>query len=363
MVGVGRIGLCLGLNLERAGYEVLGVDKNRDHVRRLNERSFHSPEPGVEAALGAARALRVCDRLDEVRDFGPALVLVAVDTPPAAVGGYDHSRVDQVIDGLVGMGPAPRRTELVVVCTTLPGYCDSKAAAAGERGYALSYNPGFVAQGSIMRDQQLPRQVLIGQADPTAGDAIERMHRRICLDAPAVHRLSRLDAEIAKLATNCFLTMKIAFANGIGDLATKVGADAQAILAAVGADDRIGAECLQYGFAYGGPCFPRDNRALDHFARQQGHELLQARATDEMNHAHAAFQLAEYLRSHAEDEAIHFNSVTYKPGTEILEESPPLDLAVELARAGRRVVLHDRPAVLAQVRARFGALFEYRDET
>jgi nucleotide sugar dehydrogenase len=284
-----------------------------------------------------------------------------VDTP-AAETGYDHGQVDRVIDRLVTLGPAPRRTELVVVSTTLPGYCDSKAAAAEDRGYPLSYNPGFVAQGSIMRDQQRPRQVLIGEADREAGDAIERMHRRVCTNQPAVHRLSRLGAEIAKLATNSFLTMKIAFANGIGDLATRAGADAEGILAAVGADTRIGTECLRYGFAYGGPCFPRDNRALDHFARRQGCELLQARATDEMNRAHATFQLAQYLQGHGEDEPIRFEGVAYKPGTEILDESPPLDLAVQLARAGRRVVLYDRPAVLARVRARFGDLFEYRDD-
>jgi len=129
----------------------------------------------------------------------------------------------------------------------------------------------------------------------------------------------------------------------------------------VGADGRIGPECLRYGFAYGGPCFPRDNRALAFFARQHDCELLQAQATDDMNRAHVAFQFAHYLRTHPQEEPIHFDFVTYKRGTEILDESPPLDLAVRLARAGRRVVLHDRPAVLAQVRALFGPLFEYRE--
>jgi hypothetical protein len=74
------------------------------------------------------------------------------------------------------------------------------------------------------------------------------------------------------------------------------------------------------------------------------------------------FQVGHYLRTHGEADAIHFHSVTYKPGTEILEESPPLALAVRLARAGRRVVIHESPAVLAQLRAEFGQLFEYRSE-
>lgn len=359
VVGIGRIGLCLALNLERAGYEVLGCDRNREHVRRVARRILRTPEPGVEEALGNACAFRACDAIAEVRDFGPALILVAVATPEAEGGGYDPVEVDRVLGELFALGPAPRRTELALVCTTLPGYGDSRALEAEARGYFLSYNPGFVAQGSVIRDQLYPDGVLIGEADATAGDALERMHRRMCLNEPTVHRMSRLSAEIAKLATNSFLTMKIAFANAIGDLATRVGGEPERVLAAVGADARIGPQCLRYGFSYGGPCFPRDNRALNLFARRNDCELLQAEATDEMNRRHAAFQVGHYLRAHAEAEAIHFHSVTYKPGTEILDESAPLALAVQLARAGRRVVVHESPAVLARLRDEFGALFEY----
>jgi hypothetical protein len=67
----------------------------------------------------------------------------------------------------------------------------------------------------------------------------------------------------------------------------------------------------------------------------------------------------EYLRAYPEDEPIHFESVTYKPGTEILEESQPLALAVQLARAGRRIVIHESPAVIAVLRSQFGNLFVY----
>jgi nucleotide sugar dehydrogenase len=244
----------------------------------------------------------------------------------------------------------------------MPGYCDAKAPLAERWGYALSYSPGFVAQGSIMRDQQRPDQILIGEADPAAGDRLECVYRRMCGSEPAVHRMPRLSAEIAKLATNAFLTMKIAFANAIGDLATRAGADPARVLDAVGADGRIGRRSLSYGFGYGGPCFPRDNRALNLFARQHECDLLQAEATDEMNRRHLAFQAGEYLRAAGHGDPIHFASLTYKPGTDMLDESQPLALAVRLARAGRRVVIHERPAVVAQVRAQFGDLFEYEDD-
>jgi UDP-glucose 6-dehydrogenase len=99
---------------------------------------------------------------------------------------------------------------------------------------------------------------------------------------------------------------------------------------------------------------------LNFFASQRACELLQAGATDEMNRRHLAFQVCDYLGTYREDEPIHFHSVTYKPGTEMLDESQPLALAVLLAEAGRKVVIHETAAVMEKLRRQFGELFEYR---
>lgn len=361
IIGVGKIGLCLALNLDRVGYQVLGVDNDRERVQLVRDRMVAVSEPGLETALRTAVELAVSDSIADLREFDPEIVFIAVDTPTVDEGGYDDSRVNRVLADLFSLDWKRNRIELALMCTILPGYCDSKSELARSHGFALSYTPGFVAQGSIIRDQQSPEQILIGEADAIAGGKLARVLRTICNNDPSVHRMSCLGAEIAKLALNCALTMKIAFANAIGDLATCVGAEPEAILNAIGADSRIGGKFLKYGFGFGGPCFPRDNRALNFFARQHNCEILQSSATDEMNRRHLAFQVHDFLRAYSESEPIHFPYVTYKPGTEILDESQPLALAVQLAKAGRRVVIHESPAVLDQLRARFGDLFEYCD--
>lgn len=361
VVGIGRIGLCLALNLERVGYNVLGIDKDTTHVQQVREKTLRTPETGVEDALLAARNFEVADCITAVPSFAPEVIFIAVDTPTSEDGGYDHRNLDAALAALFQLTTWRPRIELSLVCTSFPGYSDAKADTARTRGYALSYTPGFVAQGSILRDQRSPDQVLIGEADGEAGDKLERIFRRVCSNTPSVHRMQRLSAEIAKLATNCALTMKIAFANAIGDLAGSCGAEPERVLAAIGADKRIGQKFLQYGFGFGGPCLSRDNRALQLFAAKHHHELLQAGATDEANRRHLEFQVGEYLRSHSEDRPIHFWFVTYKPGTEILEESQPLLLALELARAGRKIVIHESPTVLASLRRQFGDLFVYQN--
>ena len=34
------------------------------------------------------------------------------------------------------------------------------------------------------------------------------------------------------------------------------------VLSAIGADSRVGSKYLKFGYGYGGPCLPRDNRAF-----------------------------------------------------------------------------------------------------
>jgi UDPglucose 6-dehydrogenase len=362
VIGIGRMGLCFALNLEKAGYEVLGIDVNSEYVRSVNNKSFSSPEPGLEAALQSANFFYAHDTLEALQSFPASLLFITVATP-AAKQGYDHTIVDDVLRSLYNLKLSVFRKDIVIMCTALPGYCDAKATEALQHNYFISYNPEFIAQGSILQNQRYPDQVLIGEADAAAGDKLEAVYKKLCLNNPAVCRMSPLSAEIAKLATNCFLTMKISFANAIGDLAEKVGADTTNILAAVGADSRIGVKFLQYGFGFGGPCFPRDNRALFFFAEQQGYELLLSAATDEINKRHLHFQAEQYMKKYAVGECIHFYGVTYKPGTIILEESQPLALAAKMANAGRKIIIHEREEVILQLRAEFGERFEYVQET
>lgn len=363
IIGIGKLGLCFALNLEQAGYRVTGLDISEEYVTKINEKRLQSHEPQVEELLKKAQNFQATTDWATLLADDVHLLFVVVATPSLPDGGYDHQQVDAVLEKLRQLPRPGQRTELVVMCTTLPGYCDQVAPSMEAHNYFLSYNPEFIAQGSIVRDQLFPDQVLIGEADETAGAAIAGVYEQMCRNTPTICRMSRISAEITKLATNCFLTTKISFANSIGDLATKVGAEPDKILAAVGSDSRIGSKYLGYGFGYGGPCFPRDNRALGKFGADHGYEVLISEATDEVNRRHLDFQVAQYLAEQPADQAFVFDTVTYKPGTVILEESQQLALAVRLAQAGRTVIVRESPTVIARLRATYGDLFQYEAAT
>jgi len=355
VIGVGKLGICFALNAERKGYQVIGVDASMDTVEAINARHIASDEPLVKEYLANAGRLVASADLYSIIADDITMLFVFVATPSLPDGGYDHGQIDRIAGQLATFGKRNEVIQLVVGCTTMPGYCDQLAAKLLPLNYEVSYCPEFIAQGSIMIDQVHPDQVLIGEASENAGNMIEQFYSRFCDNTPVFCRMDRISAEMAKIATNCFLTTKISFANSIGDLAIKAGADPNKILAAIGADSRIGGKYLRYGFGFGGPCFPRDNRALGKFGDELGYELLLSKATDEVNRRHLDFQFEQYIERG--DKEVVFDHVSYKKGSSIVEESQQLALAVRLAKANIRVIIRDRSNIVRFLKAEYPGLF------
>ena len=136
---------------------------------------------------------------------------------------------------------------IIICCTVFPGYIKNIARflLCDCENITISYNPEFIAQGNIIKGFECPDMVLIGEHNSEVGDFLESLYRKICKGAPKICRMSIESAEITKLAINCFVTCKIAYANFIGEIADLTdGADKYAVLKAVGCDSRIGNKYL-----------------------------------------------------------------------------------------------------------------------
>lgn len=359
IIGIGRLGLCFALNLERVGFDVFGVDSNAEYIKAIQAKTLVSNEPHVELFLEESEHLSVSTELTSIFDQKIKLIFICVPTPSLSDGTFDHSAIDRVCDEILKLDRPEKETHLIINSTVMPGYCDTLHERMSPHGYVVSYNPEFIAQGTIIEDQQFPNQVLIGEADEEVGNEIEAIYRCFVQNEPRFSRMSRTEAEITKLAVNCFLTTKIAFANSIGDLTIQHGGNQDKVLFAIGADERIGSNFLRYGFGYGGPCLPRDNRAMAKAAQKVELELPISEATDEANRFHRKFQREAFEHAYEKEEQIVISGLTYKPDSDIIEESQRLELAVELAQNGYSVLLKDRIEVIDQIQKIHGSLFTY----
>ncbi len=232
----------------------------------------------------------------------------------------------------------------------MPGSTGGPVVAALERAsgkrcgkdFGLCYNPEFIALGTVIRDFYYPDFLLIGESDAGSGEMLAEIYKQVCKNSPAIARMNFINAEITKLAVNTYITTKISYANMLARLCERLPeADVNVITDALGLDTRIGAKYLKGAVSYGGPCFPRDNRALAALAARVGASSGLAEATDIFNRAQIK-SVAEIVKSHCSGaQPIGILGLTYKPNTEVTEESFGLLLAQELSAANLPVIVYD----------------------
>ena len=350
IIGVGKLGLCLALNLEKKGFNIIGVDISQQYIDLLNNKTFTTSEPYVNEYLQTSKNILFTTDLETALQND--VLFIVVRTPSTHDWKYDHTDIENIANQLISFGKQPTRKDLIINCTTFPGYCDILQEKLKEYNYYISYNPEFIAQGSIIKDQINCDNVLIGEADQYAGDLIENIYKQMVELNPTYNRMTRTEAELTKLSVNCFLTTKISYANMVGDIASRLGCDADRVLGAVGTDSRIGSKYIKPGFGFGGPCFPRDNRALAKCGEELGVDAIISKATDKMNEKHLQYQVEDFVKQNPNKEkTIKIDFVTYKKDSILLEESQQLKFALKLKELGYKIeILDQRKEVLNQLK-------------
>ena len=116
----------------------------------------------------------------------------------------------------------------------------------------------------MIRDFLNPDFLLVGELDGESGAHLEACYREIMPPTTPVRRMTLENAELAKISVNAYVTTKITFANMLAEMCARIpGGDVDVVSDALGLDTRIGRKYLTGGLGFGGPCFPRDNVALE----------------------------------------------------------------------------------------------------
>ena len=341
LIGAGRLGLCLGILMEEAGYEVLASDVREDYVKDLQQNKISTNEPEIEYLLQHNENLTATT--DNIRVITESdIIFTLVQTPSLEDGSYDVSAVWQVIEDIKNTPGDLSGKSFVVGCTTNPGDCAQFQEALSSFGIDVYYNPEFIAQGSIVNDLRKADMVLIG-GEGHHLPVLEEIYKDIQITQPSIHYMSTTAAELTKIAVNCFLTTKISYANQVGQVMVKSGMEDEisTVLKAIGSDTRVGNKYLGFGFGFGGPCFPRDNRAFSAYTQQVGIENSIGETTDNFNNEHTEFMFDYYVNKNKDELPFCFKYLTYKPGIDILTESRQYDLALALLEEGYTVYCMD----------------------
>jgi UDPglucose 6-dehydrogenase len=361
IMGLGKLGSPLAACFAAAGFRVHAVDVDAQRVEAINRGMPPVHEPGLPELIAKSDG-RLCASQDPeqaVRESDATFIVV--NTPSEASGGFSLRYVIPVCQSIGRVLHTKPQFHLVVLTSTvMPESTGGEVKSTLERAsgkicgrdFGLCYSPEFIALGTVIRDFYNPDFLLVGESDRRSGDVLSDIYRRVCKNSPPIARMNFVSAEITKLAVNTYVTTKISFANMIARLCECLpGADATSVTGALGLDSRIGPKYLRGAVSYGGPCFPRDNRAMAALATRAGAFSELAEVTDRFNRAQVKWIADLTKRHYSGNGPIGILGLTYKPDTDVVEESFGLLLAAELAADNVPVVAYDPSAVQERVRA------------
>ena len=334
VIGCGKLGAPLVACLAQAGHSVLGIDTNFNLIQNLKANKITWNEPNLVEYLEKYKSQITFDSTYGEAFNEVTTSFIIVPTPSSNSGEYS---IDFVLAAVKSIGKKLSQLNfeshtIVIVSTVMPGDTEGRITNAlvesvGENSEKVSicYSPEFIALGSVIKNLQNPDSILIGQPNEKTGSELEELLLSMVVNKPKVLRMSTTEAEIAKIAVNSYVTTKISFSNQISEICERVpGTSADNVLSALGADSRIGISYLRQGTSFGGPCFPRDNRAFAKFAENIGINLEIAHATDKINDRQQSrlIKILNKVRPSARN--ILIVGMSYKKDTDIYEESPAL---------------------------------------
>jgi UDPglucose 6-dehydrogenase len=351
VVGLGKLGSPLAAVLASKGHNVIGVDLNPYFVDALNAGRAPVVEPQLQELIDQSKG-----RLRATRSYEEAIPLtdisfVIVPTPSDETGVFTNRFV---LDAVRAIGAALRTTDryhvVNITSTVMPGSTAGEIRQALEeasdrtvgKDVGLTYNPEFIALGSVVRNMLYPDMILLGEFDARSGDVLEAVYKTSTNNDPPVQRMSLVNAEITKISVNTYVTTKISFANMLAEICEGLpGADVQVVTQALGKDTRIGGKYLQGALGFGGPCFPRDNIAFGKLAERVGARADLALAGEAIN-KHQIDRITRIVHRNLDaTREVAVLGMSYKPDTPVVEESQGVMIAHDLAASGVRVVVYD----------------------
>lgn len=363
--GLGRLGLPLAALFARSGLRTVAVDVDAVLIERLRAGEI----PGVEAGLQeliveAAPAITYVTDARAAADADLSIILVPTPSDSSHPE-FSSAYVEQACRELCAVlrARSPWRDHLVIISSTLlPGTMAGRIiplleAELGRRAgedFGIAYVPEFVALGDVVSGFQHPPFLLIGSDDAATGARAAALYRRIVAPETPFRFLSVRDAELAKVALNAFLCMKISFGNSLAQLGDHLGgADLDEIANTLSLDPRIGEGLLRGGGPYGGTCLPRDIDAFLHLANSVGIDVPLARASAKVNAAQ--YDLIERRLLACEPRCVAVLGLSFKTGTPVTIGSPAFEFVRRLRRRSIEVIAFDPTANARDAaRAAFG---------
>ena len=271
-IGLGKLGLPLSTLFAKNEIEVIGIDKNKELIEKLNNNQIPFYEADLEKNLGLAKGnITFTTKYDRINETDVSIILVNTQIDDT----YSTSIVESVLKSICEQLNKSDKYHLIILSSTvMPGDIRGKLIPLIERntnrklgiGFGFSYVPDIVKLGSVIYDFENPDVIIIGSSDKKSSTETKHLYQSIpnylSNNTPTLE-MTIEEAEISKISLNAYLVSKISFGNFISNLCEDVqNVNVDNITNAIGFHKPIGHKFLKGGLGFGGTCFPRDTKAF-----------------------------------------------------------------------------------------------------
>lgn len=185
--------------------------------------------------------------------------------------GIDLSIIEEMVDRVAKLTAGTTKI-IVIKSTVVPGTTKKLQNKYPESKFA--FNPEFLTEAHYLDDFIHPDRTIIGSFEYGTGERIAQLYRARFPEVP-IFLTEPTTAELAKYMSNCYLALKVAFANQVYDIAETLKVDYDEVKKLVVADQRINDTHMDVTAerGFGGKCFPKDLVSIIGLAKDLGVDL------------------------------------------------------------------------------------------
>ena len=389
IIGTGYVGLAFAAILSNVGYKVYAVDVDEKKINIVKSGKSYYFDPGIDEFVknGIDKGTLIPTISYNEAISNSDVAFICVGTPETEDGSTNLSYVFSAVKDVVKNA---KKNIIIVQKSTVPvGTAKEIKRIINEFNdknlkIDLLSNPEFLREGSAIFDTLFFDRVVLGGDENSAKRVVE-IYRTIDnysknldvskiseyaffnINPKYIENMTQFDkrvviatiesAELIKVTANSFLALKISFANTIGRICDKVGADSKSVMDGVGMDHRIGRACMNPGLEYGGDCFPKDVASMVDAASSFGvnfgimHEVINVNKTQVYFVVDKIKKILGMEDLH--DKVIGILGLSFKAGTSDLRNSPAIRLIKKLIKNGAIIKAYD-PKSIENTRALLG---------
>ena len=369
IIGLGFVGLSFGSVLASKGHSVIGVDVDKEKLKKIKDGVIPFYEPGLQSILKKAlkKDLKVSSSISDVEKC--SLIFVTVGTPQKRSGEIDLTMVKNVIDKIGKLLSKTQHKPIIIIkSTVIPGTTRDVILSILQRvsgkkvgkDFGLVTNPEFLRETMAVHDTLYPHVIVLGGDNNSFLKKVKRFYYNLHHNVPIV-LTNYGTAEIIKYANNSFLATKISFINQIANICEEIpDVNVDDVSRTIGLDPRIGKLFLNAGPGYGGSCLPKDMKALINFANISGINPTLLNAVEDINskQLEQIITIAKQQLIDLKSKRVTVLGTSFKPNTDDIRDSISIELIKKLLKRKAKVTVHD-PRAIKNTRDIFGKKIIY----